>query len=148
MGVGLVNITMGNPYYNPHINRPFAKGGYVSQEHPLEGVARILNGIEALHKALPDISFISSGLSFLGCVSPQVAAGYIEAGSFDFAGFGRMIFAYPDFAGDILQKGGLLKNKCCIACSKCTELMRGKSTPGCVIRDALYTELYKKYKQS
>ncbi|MBR2461278.1 MAG: flavin oxidoreductase/NADH oxidase, partial [Clostridia bacterium] len=28
LGVGLLNITMGNPYFNPHVNRPFAMGGY------------------------------------------------------------------------------------------------------------------------
>ena len=29
-GVRILNITMGNPYFNPHLNRPFAQGGYVA----------------------------------------------------------------------------------------------------------------------
>ena len=143
LGVRLLNITMGNPYFNPHVNRPFAKGGYEPPEHPLVGVARMLNGTALLKRAVPEIAIISSGLSYLGLVSPQVAAGFIEDGGFDIAGFGRTILAYPDFANDILKNGGLQKKKLCLCCSKCTELMRNGSTPGCVVRDPLYTQLYK-----
>ncbi len=146
-GVALLNITMGNPYVNPHVNRPFAMGGYEPEEHPLEGVKRMLSGIAQLKKAVPEIALISSGLSFLGTAAPHVAAGFIEEGGFDFAGFGRMIFAYPDFARDILDGDGLKKDKICICCSKCTELMRSGGTPGCVVRDKLYTDLYKEMKR-
>lgn len=138
---------MGNPYFNPHVNRPFASGGYEAPEHPLEGVSRMLNGIAKLKKQVPELKFISSGLSYLGVVAPNVSAAYIGDNSFDFAGFGRTIFAYPEFAKDILEKGALDSKKICICCSKCTEIMRSGSTPGCVIRDELYTELYKNLKQ-
>lgn len=147
-GVTLLNITMGNPYVNPHVNRPFAMGGYEPEEHPLEGVKRMLSGIAQLKKAVPEIALISSGLSFLGTAAPHVAAGFIEEGGFDFAGFGRMIFAYPDFARDILEGDSLQKEKICICCSKCTELMRSGGTPGCVVRDALYTDLYKEMRKT
>ncbi|MCQ2428288.1 MAG: flavin oxidoreductase/NADH oxidase [Clostridia bacterium] len=143
-GMRIVNITMGNPYNNPHVNRPFAKGGYEPPEPPVCGVARLLNGISELKSAVPELKFICSGVSYLGTVAPNVLAGYIEKGGFDVAGFGRTIFAYPDFANDILKSGVMKKNKACIACSKCTEIMRTPGgTPGCVIRDPLYTELYK-----
>jgi len=143
LGIKLINITMGNPYVNPHVNRPFAVGPYKDEEHPLEGVARMLNGISEIQAAIPKIPVISSGLSYLGVASPNVAAAYIKDNGFAFAGFGRTIFANPDFANQIIKEGGLDKNKCCIACSKCTELMRAGSTPGCVIRDELYAKLYK-----
>lgn len=143
LGVRLLNVTMGNPYFNPHVNRPFVKGGYEPPEHPLLGVARMLNGTACLKRAVPEIAIISSGLSYLGLVSPQVAAGFIAEGGFDMAGYGRTILAYPDFANDILRDGALDKKKLCLCCSKCTELMRNGSTPGCVVRDPLYTDLYK-----
>lgn len=146
LGVELLNVTMGNPYFNPHVNRPFALGAYTPEEHPLTGVARILNGTAELKKAVPELKIISSGLSYLGAVAPNVAAAFIENGCFDFAGFGRTIFAYPDFAKDILRNGELDQKKLCICCSKCTELMRGGTTPGCVVRDELYTKLYKDFK--
>ena len=144
LGMKIVNITMGNPYVNPHVNRPFASGGYDIAEHPLTGVARILNGIAELKKEVPDMAIISSALSYLGVAAPGVSAAYIENGGFDFAGFGRTILAYPDFANDIITSGEMKKEKICIACSKCTQIMRTPGgTPGCAIRDKLYTNLYR-----
>ncbi len=145
-GVELINITMGNPYFNPHVNRPFAKGGYVHPEHPLEGVARMLNGIAEIKASVPEMKIISSAMSYLGVMAPYVAAGEIEKGGFDITGFGRTIFAYPDFARDILKNGNMDKNKICLCCGKCTEIMRTKGgTPGCVIRDKdVYAPIYKK----
>ncbi len=135
---------MGHPYFNPHVNRPFAKGGYDQPEHPLAGVARMLTGIGTLHKAVPGMKLICSAMTFLGAVSPHVAAACIAEGWFDCAGFGRMIFAQPDFASGILRQGGLDPKRLCLCCSKCTELMRAGSTPGCVLRDPPYTDLYRK----
>ncbi len=144
-GVRLLNITMGNPYFNPHVNRPFATGGYTAQEHPLEGVSRILQGTAALKQAVPEMAFICSAVSYLGVAAPHVVAAFIQNGGFDFAGFGRTIFAYPDFAKDILTKSGMDKGKICICCSKCTEIMRTPGgTPGCVIRDQeTYLPIYR-----
>lgn len=148
-GVRLLNITMGNPYFNPHVNRPFARGGYEAPEHPLEGVARVLGGTAKLKAAHPEMALICSAVSYLGVAAPHVVAAFIENGGFDLAGFGRTIFAYPDFAKDILANGEMDKSKICICCSKCTEMMRTKGgTPGCVIRDKeAYLKLYKELVQ-
>jgi len=145
-GVRLLNITMGNPYFNPHVNRPYTKGEYEPPEHPLEGVARVLNGTAKLKELNPDIAIICSAVSYLGVVAPNVVSAFIEDSKFDFAGFGRTIFAYPDFANDILKNGGMNKDKICICCSKCTEIMRKiGTTTGCVIRDKeVYLPIYNK----
>lgn len=145
-GVRILNITMGNPYFNPHVNRPFAQGGYLPDEHPLEGVKRVLEGTAELKRLVPEMALICSAVSYLGTAAPNVVAAYINDGGFDFAGFGRTIFAYPDFAKDIINKGYMDKNKICLCCSKCTEIMRTKGgTPGCVIRDKdVYMPIYKK----
>lgn len=146
LGVNLLNITMGNPYFNPHVNRPFASGGYEIGEHPLEGVARMLQGTAQLKKAVPDMNLICSAVSYLGVTAPNVCGAFIANGDFDIAGFGRTIFAYPDFANDILKKGAMEKKKCCICCSKCTQLMRSGGTPGCVIRDKdVYSPMYQEH---
>ena len=145
-GVRLINITMGNPYYNPHVNRPYDKGPYVPDEHPLEGVARMIKGTAEIQKAVPDMAIVGTGYSWLREFAPYVAAGSIESVKVTIVGFGRNAFAYPDFAKDILQDGGMKREKCCIACGKCTEIMRSKGTTGCVVRDAkVYAPLYKKY---
>lgn len=144
LGVRLLNITMGNPYFNPHVNRPFAAGPYTPPEEPLSGVARVLFGTERLKKAVPGMKLICSALTYLGTAAPNVAAAFIKNGGFDIAGFGRTAFAYPDFASDIINKGGMSAGKICIACSKCTEIMRAGGTPGCVIRDSgVYMPIYK-----
>lgn len=146
-GVRILNISMGNPYFNPHVNRPFAKGAYEPDEDPLLGVARMLGSTAKLKELNPGMTLICSALSYLGVTAPNVAAAFIKEGGFDFAGFGRTAFAYPDFANDILKNGEMDKNKICICCSKCTEIMRKPGgTPGCVIRDTdIYLPIYKKF---
>ena len=144
LGVKLADITMGNPYFNPHVNRPYVRGGYEPDEAPVCGVARMLNGTAYLKKQVPEMALLCSALSYLGTEAPHVAAAFVRDGGFDFAGFGRTVFAYPDFANDILH-GGMKKEKCCLCCSKCTEIMRTPGgTPGCVLRDPVYTEIYQK----
>lgn len=147
MGVKLLNISMGNPYFNPHVNRPYMTGGYEAPEHPLTGVLRMLDGTAQLKQAVPEMKLICSALSYLGIAAPNVAAAYIEEGKFDLAGFGRTTFAYPDFAKDIMKNGAMDKSKLCICCSKCTEIMRKPGgTPGCVIRDKeVYGPIYEKF---
>ena len=87
--------------------------------------------------------------SYAGCWIRVPEAGkykvVLASDDFDFGGFGRTIFAYPDFANDILKNGCMDKNKICICCSKCTEIMRKPGgTPGCVIRDKdVYAPIYK-----
>ncbi len=144
-GASLIDITAGNPYFNPHVNRPFAAGPYTPEEHPACGVARMLELTAEVKRSLPeDLPVISSGLSWLGAASPGVAAAYIEKGGFDFAGFGRLTLACPGFAKKILRGEGLRPSDLCAACSGCTSLMRlPGGTPGCVIKDRLYTDIYK-----
>ena len=43
---------------------------------------------------------------------------------------------YKRQAKDILTKGCLDPKKCCVTCSKCTELMRSVAPAGCVVRDS------------
>jgi len=54
------------------------------------------------------------------------------------------MFAYPDAPADLMARGALDPVKCCIACSRCTELMRMGSTAGCAVRDhPLYSSLHR-----
>ena len=145
-GAGIINMTMGNPYFNPHVNRPFARGTYEPPEHPIKGVERMLNGIAEIRQEIKEVPVISSGLSYLGMVSPSVVAGYIRDGGFDFAGYGRETFSNSDTAKNICENGALDASKLCITCGKCTEIMRAGGTPGCIIRDGgTYMPIYNQY---
>ena len=146
LGMPLINITIGNPYYNPHVNRPYDEGQYGAPEHPLQGVARICRITAALKAAVPGMAVVSSGNSYLRELSPYMAAGMLATGAADLVGFGREAFAYPDFARDIMADGAMNPRKTCIACGKCSELMR-QTTAGCVVRDArVYAPIYQAMK--
>jgi len=143
--VRLVDMTLGTPYYNPHVNRPYDNGGYEPPEERLVGVERLINAAAHMKKTLPQITLIGTGYSYLRKFAPNVGAGAIEAGMVDAVGFGRMSFAYPDFARDILAGRELDNGKVCLTCSKCTSLMRAMSCTGCPIRDRdPYLGIYQK----
>jgi len=138
-GVRLLNITMGTPYYNPHVNRPYATGGYEPPENPMVGVSRLLHGCSLAQKEVPGMVCLATGFSYLRQFAPQVAAGLIEQGGAKLIAFGRGGFAYPDYANDILSGQGMAAEKCCVTCGLCTKIMRAGGRPGCPVRD---TEWY------
>ena len=142
-GYSLLDITIGNPYFNPHVNRPFDMGPYIPPEHPLEGVARMFDCIGTIKRTHPELCIISSGHTYLRALAPYLAAGAVQEGVSDIAGFGRMAFAYPDMPADILAGKPFDAKRTCITCGKCTELMRAGSTAGCAIRNPEYTKLYR-----
>jgi len=135
-GVRMVNISTGNPYYNPHIGRPADTGPYTAPEHPIESAARMLNIIKEMKAAVPAMMVVGTGFSWFREYGANIAAGCIEQGWMDIAGFGRQSFAYPDFAKDIISEGAMHRKKCCIACTKCTEIMRYDGQTGCVVKDS------------
>ena len=146
-GVKLLDFTMGNPYFNPHVNRPYARGGYEQPEQPTAGCARMTHGIAEAAPAIPSSAVISSALRYTRTESAHVAAGCIARGDYAMAGFGRLTLAYPDLARDILRDGTLHADKICLACSMCTQIMRQPGgTPGCVVRDKeVYAPIYKEF---
>ena len=143
-GVELVNITLGNPYLIPHINRPCIN----SPEDGNIGMKRIRAVTRELKNAFPDVVFAMSGLTFEGENAVDYAENMLSEGIADFMGFGRMTFAYPEFFRDYLANGRLEKSKVCLKCSKCTELMRAGTVAGCPVRDAeAYMPYYRKFVQ-
>ena len=138
-GVSLFNITMGTPYFKPHVNRPYNRGGYIPPEEPIKGVARLLNGCAAVQKHIPDAVCLATGFSYLREYAPSVAAGMAERGEAKLFGFGRGAFAYPELARDICLHGGMKHEKCCVTCSLCTAIMRAGGRTGCPVHD---TEVY------
>ncbi len=138
----LLNVTVGNPYYNPHINRPYRKGSYEPPEAPEVGIARFSHVEKHIKEAFPALSVVGSGLSYYRHDLFQQAQGQIAGGVCDLVGFGRMWLAYPEFYRDY-RSGCFNPKKCCLACSKCTELMRAGQVSGCAVFNAYYRELYR-----
>ena len=141
-GFPVVNVTMGVPYRRPHIGRPFNRavpGGPAAPEHPLVGVARFQQVTGRLQSAYPGIPLVGTGYSWLRQFFPNVGAAAVSAGRVSVVGLGRMAFAYPDFAKDLIEHGRLDSRKSCVGCSGCSELMRASIESGCIVRDS---ELY------
>jgi 2,4-dienoyl-CoA reductase-like NADH-dependent reductase (Old Yellow Enzyme family) len=151
-GVSLVNVTLGSPYYNPHIGRPFERApvdGYSPPEHPLVGVERHLRLTAAVQLAYPGLAVIGTGYSWLRHFAANAGAASVEAGWVSLMGLGRGALAYPDFAADLAELGHMVDRKACIGVSYCTALMRAKHNDlgqfpaGCAPRDPFYAEQYK-----
>lgn len=141
-GIGLVNVTLGNPYILPDVNRPSSK----APERAEAGMERFRVVTKDLQSSFPDVAFVLSGLSYAGADCVAYAEKLLAEGAGKLAGFGRMTFAYPDFYKDFLDKGALDKNKCCLACGKCTELMRAGTVAGCPVRMRdTYMPYYRKF---
>lgn len=141
-GIELINITLGNPYLIPSINRPFVGG----TEDGMIGVKRVVDLTEDLQKTFPNIKFVMSALTYLGENAVDTAEECIRDGKCALVGFGRMAFAYPEFYQDYLKTGKLDKSKVCIKCGNCSKMMRASGVAGCPIRDKeLYLPLYRKY---
>jgi 2,4-dienoyl-CoA reductase-like NADH-dependent reductase (Old Yellow Enzyme family) len=131
-GVQLLNVSIGCPYYNPHIGRPFEKpdeGNYEMPEHPLTGVDRHFRISGELQQAFPDLPMVGTGYSWLQIYALNAAARNIETGRIRIFGLGRGTLSYPDFAVDALEKGSLDEIRVCKTLTYCTFLMRQKNHP-------------------
>jgi 2,4-dienoyl-CoA reductase (NADPH2) len=137
-GIRLLNLSMGSPYFNAFVTRPFdtpLPGQSVPDEHPLVGVIKMINGISFFQKKFPELDFIGSAYSYLRQYAPNVGAAVIKNGGASFIGLGRSSFAYPSLPLDLIRDGKADPSKVCITCSGCTRLIRNLHPGGCVTRD-------------
>jgi 2,4-dienoyl-CoA reductase-like NADH-dependent reductase (Old Yellow Enzyme family) len=132
LGVQLVNVTMGNPYAQPHYGRPFEyppPDGYESPEHPLVGVDRHFKATEAVQRANPDLPVVGTGYSYLQEFLPMAGAANVRDGRVTLVGVGRASLAQPDWVRQLLDHGKVDRKRVCRTFSYCTALMRAKDHP-------------------
>lgn len=132
LGVQLVNLTVGNPYAQPHFGRPFETpppDGYESPEHPLIGVDRHFKATETIQRSQPDLAVVGTGYSYLQDFLPQAAAANVGDGRVALAGVGRASLAQPDWVRQLRDNGTLDRKRICRTFSYCTALMRAKQHP-------------------
>ena len=141
LGVTLLNVTAGSPYYVPHVQRPAAfppSDGYAPPEDPLAGVARLLDAARRAKAAAPSLVVVASGLSYLQEYVPHVAQACVREGWFDAAGLGRMVLSYPELPADVLAGRALVREKICRTFSDCTTAPRSGLVSGCYPLDPFY----------
>ena len=141
-GIQILNVTVGNPYYNPHVNRPYRKGGYETPEAAQTGLERFEYIEGHIKEKFPMLTVVGSGLSYYRDDLMEQSERQLRDGICDMVGYGRMWLAYPMFYRDYM-KGAFDPKKCCLACSKCTELMQAKQVSGCAVFNEYYRNLYK-----
>jgi 2,4-dienoyl-CoA reductase-like NADH-dependent reductase (Old Yellow Enzyme family) len=141
LGIKLVCITGGSPYYNPHIQRPAffpPSDGYQLLEDPLVGVARQIAIVAALKQQRPDLLYVGSGYSYLQDWFPNVAQAAVRMGQTDLVGIGRMTLSYPEICADILAGRPLQRKRICRTFSDCTTAPRNGMISGCFPLDEFY----------
>ena len=166
LGVKVLNLSAGSPYYNPHIQRPAAyppSDGYQPPEDPLVGVARQVNVTRQVKEYLtqfrnpnseiqnseppPAVAdrrytvpvVIGSAYSYLQEYLPHVAQYVVRNDWTDMIGLGRMTLAYPTILADALEKGALNPKVICRTFSDCTTAPRNGLMSGCYPLDKYYT---------
>ena len=104
--------------------------------HPLEKFIRMAGVARELQQSIPDVPLLVGGLSWFRQFIPQAAAGLLANGNAALIGSGRSALAYPGLAADIIEKGALDPEKCCINCDACIQLIRDGGHAGCVVMDS------------
>lgn len=143
LGVELVNLTAGSPYYNPHIQRPALfppSDGYLPPEDPLLGVARQINVTGLLKECFPGLCIVGTAYTYLQEWLPNVAQYAVRNRRVDFIGLGRMVLAYPELPADILAGKPLQHKRFCRTFSDCTTAPRKGLPSGCYPLDIYYKE--------
>ena len=141
LGIQLVCITGGSPYYNPHLMRPALfppSDGYLPPEDPLLGVKRQIDVTNELKQAFPQLIIVGSGYSYLQEWLPNVAQAVLHNHMADSIGFGRMVLSYPTMPADMLAGRTLARNQICRTFSDCTTAPRNGLISGCYPLDTLY----------
>jgi 2,4-dienoyl-CoA reductase-like NADH-dependent reductase (Old Yellow Enzyme family) len=141
LGIGLICVTAGSPYYTPHIQRPAfypPSDGYQPPEDPLLGVARMLDAARRIKQRFPQLGVVGTGFTYLQQHLPAVAAGCIEHGWMDSVGLGRMSLSYPDLPDDVLNGRPLARKQICRTFSDCTTAPRNGMVSGCYPLDEFY----------
>ena len=143
LGVDLLCVTAGSPYYCPHAQRPAwfpPSDGYSPPEDPLVGVARLLDSAAAIAAARPALTVVATGFSYLQEWLPHVASAMVRDGGAALVGIGRMALSYPDLPTHVLAGEPLDGRRLCRTFSDCTTAPRNGLVSGCFPLDPLYKE--------
>jgi NADPH2 dehydrogenase len=141
LGIRLVNLTAGSPYYNPHIQRPALyppSDGYQPPEDPLVNVARHMQATRRLKQRFPNLIIVGSAYSYLQDFLPHVAQAALRDGWVDAVGIGRMVLTYPELLWDSSDGRPIQRKRICRTFSDCTTAPRNGLPSGCYPLDGYY----------
>ncbi len=143
LGIRLVNLSAGSPYYNPHLQRPALyppSDGYLAPEEPLRGVAQQMQVTRTLKRQFPHLIMVGSAYTYLQDFLPHVAQAAVREGWVDCVGLGRMVLACPTLPLDVISGRGVQRKQLCRTFSDCTTAPRAGLPSGCYPLDPHYKE--------
>ena len=141
LGIELINITLGSPYYNPHLQRPAAyppSDGYRPPVDPLVSVKAHLDAVRAAKSAAPRLKLVGTGYTYLQEWLAHCGQHEVRTGHVDFVGIGRMLLSYPELPRDVVAGNALQKKRICRTFSDCTTGPRNGMISGCFPLDPFY----------
>ncbi|MCA9191327.1 MAG: NADH:flavin oxidoreductase [Planctomycetales bacterium] len=144
LGVSMVNLSAGSPYYNPHIQRPAIfppSDGYQPPEDPLVGVVRQINAVAEIKRLIPQLPIVGSGYTYLQEFLPLVAQSVVREQMVDVVGLGRMVLSHPTLPLDTLAGRQPTRKLVCRTFSDCTTAPRNGIISGCYPLDEYYKAL-------
>jgi len=150
LGVKILNLSAGSPYYNPHIQRPAAyppSDGYQPAHDPLIDVARQINVVRQIKARLTKNCggavaapvLVGTAYSYLQEFLPHVAQYVVRNGWTDIVGLGRMVLSYPNILAEAVEKGSIAPRQICRTFSDCTTAPRNGLISGCYPLDKYYS---------
>ncbi len=143
MGVTLLCVTAGSPYYCPHVQRPAffpPSDGYRPPNDPLEDVARMQAATRELTMAHPGLLVVGSGMTYLQDHFANVAQPLVSRGWMHSVGLGRMALSLPELPAEVLAGEDLERNRICRTFSDCTTAPRHGMISGCWPLDDFYKQ--------
>jgi NADPH2 dehydrogenase len=143
LGIRLISVSAGSPYYNPHVQRPALyppSDGYLPPEDPLFAVERQMRATRVLKSLFPELVIVGSGYTYLQQFLPNVAQAAVREGWVDSVGLGRMVLSYPRLPLDVLGGRELQRRFVCRTFSDCTTAPRNGLPSGCYPLDPFYKE--------
>ena len=143
LGIGMVCVTGGSPYYNPHIQRPAyfpPSDGYHPPDDPLLDVVRLIDVAAELAHEHRDLAVVGSGYSYLQDFVGHVGQAVVRRGDAASVGLGRMMLSYPEMPADLLAGRPLNRRQVCRTLSDCTTAPRNGLVSGCYPFDEFYKE--------
>ncbi len=144
LGIRMLNVSGGSPYYNPHIQRPALfppSDGYQPPEDPLAGCARQIEVAATIKNRFPGMTVVGTAYSYLQEYLPHVAQWAVRTGRTDSVGLGRVVLSYPTLPRDVLVRGSLETKRVCRTFSDCTTGPRNGMISGCFPLDPYYRKL-------
>lgn len=142
LGIKLINLSAGSPYYNPHIQRPAAyppSDGYQPPNDPLIDVARQIQAVRQIRAVAPEsVALVGTAYSYLQEYLPYVAQAVLREGWVDLVGLGRMTLSYPEILSDARNGRAIATKLICRTFSDCTTAPRNGLPSGCYPLDKRY----------